>query len=124
MSTLEKFLELRTFVAKVEKLGLVYGASFTEYLILRAVDSAGSAGIRRIDLAAETGLSVSGVTRALLPLEKGGYIERQDETLDARVRRVTLSKSGKSLFNDISANVDQRMDQVSDELDALIAALA
>lgn len=124
MSTLEKFLQIRSFVNKVEKLGLVYGASFSEFVILRSLDRAGKEGIRRIDLAAESGLSVSGITRALLPLEKGGYVERLDESLDARVRRVTLTKTGRELFNDIAANVEQRMEQSEDELNSLIASLA
>lgn len=120
MSTLEKFLSLRSFVNSVEKKSLVYGASFSEFVILRAVEAEGEQGIRRVDLAERVGLSISGITRALQPLEKLGYVETQDETLDARVRKVVLSKSGSELFADISKDVQRRMDEISSDLQAIL----
>ena len=120
MNTLEKFLELRSFVNNVEKKSLVYGASFSEFVILRAVEAEGEQGIRRVDLAERVGLSISGITRALQPLEKLGYVITQDETLDARVRKVVLSKSGNELFADISKDVQRRMDEISSDLQAIL----
>ena len=120
MSTLEKFLELRSFVNKVEKKSLVYGASFSEFWILRAIEAEGTRGIRRVDLAEFVGLTISGITRALQPLEKLGYIETLDETLDARVRKVVLSKSGRGLYADISSDVQRRMDEIANELQAIL----
>jgi DNA-binding MarR family transcriptional regulator len=122
MRTLEKFLELRSFVNNVEKKSLVYGASFSEFVILRAVEAEGANGIRRVDLAERVGLSISGITRALQPLEKLGYIQTQDETLDARVRKVVLSKSGSELFADIAKDVQRRMDEISSDLQAILKA--
>ena len=121
MTTLEKFLEIRSFVNNVEKKSLVYGASFSEFAILRAIEAEGEQGVRRVDLAEAVGLSISGVTRALQPLEKLGYIETQDETLDARVRKVVLSKSGSQLFADIAKDVQRRMDEISPDLQRLFA---
>jgi DNA-binding MarR family transcriptional regulator len=120
MSTLEKFLELRSFVNNFEKKSLVYGASFSEFLILRAVAAEGANGIRRVDLAELVGLSISGITRALQPLEKLGYIQTQDETLDARVRKVMISKSGSELYADIAKDVQRRMGEVDAQLNALL----
>lgn len=120
MSTLEKFLELRSFVNNVEKKSLVYGASFSEFVILRAVEAEGANGIRRVDLAERVGMSISGITRALQPLEKLGYIQTQDETLDARVRKVVLSASGSELFADIAKDVQRRMDEISTDLKAIL----
>jgi DNA-binding MarR family transcriptional regulator len=120
MNTLEKFLSIRSFVNSVERRGFVYGASFSEFVILRAIDQEQRAGIRRIDLAEKVGLSVSGVTRALAPLEKLGYIQRQDQTLDARVRRVVLSDSGRELFKELSQDVDSRMEQSEIALQELL----
>jgi DNA-binding MarR family transcriptional regulator len=120
MSTLEKFLELRSFVNNVEKKSLVYGASFSEFVILRAVEAEGANGIRRVDLAERVGLSISGITRALQPLEKLGYIQTQDETLDARVRKVVLSKSGSELFADIAKDVQRRLEEISSDLQAIL----
>ena len=122
MSPLEKFLELRSFVNNVEKKSLVYGASFSEFVILRAVEAEGTTGIRRVDLAERVGLSISGITRALQPLEKLGYIQTQDQTLDARVRKVVLSASGAELFADIAKDVQRRMDEISSDLQAILKA--
>ena len=123
MNQLDKFLQLRAFVNHFESKGLVYGASFSEFVILRAIEREGNAGIRRVDLAKAVDLSVSGVTRALQPLEKQGYVSQQESALDARERRVVLTDSGKVLFEDIAANVEQRLEQTAPEFEALIAGL-
>lgn len=113
MSNLEKYLAVRELVNSTEKRALVYGASFSEFVILRAIEAGGPSGVRRVDLADRVSLSVSGVTRALAPLEKLGYIEHQQEELDARVRKVTLTKSGYSLFKDIEKDVERLMEQIT-----------
>ena len=123
MNQLDKFLQLRAFVYHFESKGLVYGASFSEFVILRAIEREGSSGIRRVDLAKAVDLSVSGVTRALQPLEKQGYVSQQESALDARERRVVLTDSGKVLFDDIAANVDQRLEQTAPDFEAMMAAL-
>jgi DNA-binding MarR family transcriptional regulator len=116
MSNLEKYLAIRNLVNSTEKRGLVYGASFGEFLILRAIETGGPNGVRRVDLADQVALSVSGVTRALAPLEKLGYIDHQEENLDARVRRVVLTNSGRELFIDIEKDVERLMEQLDDSI--------
>ena len=109
METFEIYLALRNFVNETEKRGLVYGASFSEYLILKAVHDEGEAGIRRVDLAEKVGLTVSGVTRAIAPLEKQGYVETLEEASDARVRKVAMTKSGIPIFEDMMKDMERRM---------------
>ena len=116
MSNLEKYLAIRELVNATEKRALVYGASFSEFVILRAVAAGGPNGIRRVDLAEQVALSVSGITRALAPLEKLGYLEHQQEELDARVRKVSLTQSGAALFRDIEQDVDRLMDAITADL--------
>lgn len=116
MTNLEKYLAIRDLVNATEKRALVYGASFSEFVILRAVEAGGPQGIRRVDLAEQVSLSVSGITRALAPLEKLGYIEHQEEELDARVRKVVLTKSGRELFKDIEKDVQRLMDGIDQDL--------
>jgi DNA-binding MarR family transcriptional regulator len=123
MNPLEKFLALRSFVNMVESKGLVYGASFSEFVILRSIDAEGVAGIRRIDLAKAVDLSVSGVTRALQPLEKQGYVSQQESSLDARERRVVLTAAGKVLFDDIAVSVEQRLEQTDPEFQSMLVRL-
>ena len=116
METLEKYLAIRTFVHETEKTNLVYGTSFSEFLILKAINAEAEAGIRRVDLAEQVGLTVSGVTRALAPLEKQGYIETLEEASDARVRKVAMTKSGSELFKDMEKDVDRRMIAIHSKL--------
>lgn len=123
MNTLEKFLKLRNHVNKVERKGLVYGASFSEFVILKTIHEQGELGIRRNDLAELVSLSVSGVTRALAPLEKLGYIERLDEAMDARVRKVGLTTTGAELYLDLLRDVEDRMDQTKQQLEELLVEL-
>ena len=69
-------------------------------------------------------LSVSGVTRALQPLEKQGYVSQQESALDARERRVVLTESGKVLFDDIAANVEQRLEQMQAEFQSMLVEVS
>ena len=119
MSTLDKYLAIRELVNATEKKGLVYGASFSEFVILRAIEAGGVNGIRRVDLAERVSLSISGVTRALAPLEKLGYIEHLEEDLDARVRKVKLTKSGLELFRDIEKDVERLMSGIAADISQL-----
>lgn len=109
METFDKYLAIRNFVNETEKRGLVYGTSFSEFLILKAVHEEGEAGIRRVDLAERVGLTISGVTRAIAPLEKQGYVETLEEASDARVRKVAMTKSGVTIFEDMEKDVERRM---------------
>lgn len=120
METFDKYLAIRSFVLETEKIGLVYGTSFSEFLILKAIASEELVGIRRVDLAEAVGLSVSGVTRALAPLEKLGYIDTLDASTDARVRRVTLTRTGAELFADMENDVDRRMVELRSPLQKML----
>ena len=68
-------------------------------------------------------LSVSGITRALAPLEKLGYIEHQEEELDARVRKVVLTKAGRDLFKDIEKDVERLMELTGPSIEELARLL-
>lgn len=123
MDNLEKYLAIRDLVNATEKRALVYGASFSEFVIMRAIEAGGANGIRRVDLAEQVSLSVSGITRALAPLEKLGYIEHREEELDARVRKVSLTKSGRELFKDIEKDVARTMEFIDADLATLAGIL-
>ena len=116
METFDIYIALRNFINETEKRGLVYGTSFSEFLILKAINEQGDAGIRRVDLAERVGLSVSGVTRAIAPLEKQGYVHTLDEANDARVRKVAMTKTGTELFKDMEKDVERRMVAVHSKL--------
>lgn len=78
----------------------VHGISFTEYLLLRQLNQAPNKKLRRIDLAESVGLSASGVTRLLNPMEKIGLIDKEEVLRDARVSLVVLTAAGEQIFAD------------------------
>lgn len=84
----------------------VHGLSLTEYLVLRMLSLAPSHKLRRTDLADGVGLSASGVTRLLKPMEKTGLIKSEDNPRDARVSLITLTKTGKRVLLDAQTSFD------------------
>jgi DNA-binding MarR family transcriptional regulator len=76
----------------------LHGLSFADFMILYYLERAPGAKLRRVDLAERLGLTASGVTRSLLPLEKLGLVSRQPDPRDARVGYATLTDSGCQLL--------------------------
>lgn len=83
-------------------LGTLHGIGFTEYMILRNLHGAPNKVMRRIDLAQAVGLSASGVTRIVGPMEKVGLVSKESSPRDARVSLVKLSKAGQRIYNESS----------------------
>lgn len=71
------------------------GLGFNEFMILYYLSNAPDEKLRRIDLAGKIGLTASGVTRILLPMEKVGYVGRESNPNDARVSYAILAPGGK-----------------------------
>jgi DNA-binding MarR family transcriptional regulator len=76
----------------------LHGLSFSDFMILYYLDRAPESRLRRIDLAERLGVTASGVTRSLLPLEKLGLVARQPDPRDARVGYASLTASGQQLL--------------------------
>jgi DNA-binding MarR family transcriptional regulator len=79
-------------------LSSVHGLSFADFMVLYYLERAPGGKLRRVDLAERLGLTASGVTRSLLPLEKLGLVTRQPDPRDARVGYASLTDSGKELL--------------------------
>ena len=77
----------------------LHGLSFADFMILYYLERAPGGRLRRVDLAERLGLTASGVTRGLLPLEKLGLVSRQPDPRDARVGYATLTDSGHQLLD-------------------------
>lgn len=56
--------------------------------------------MRRIDLADAIGLTASGITRLLLPMEKIGLVGREAHDGDARVSFVALAPGGENMLGE------------------------
>lgn len=78
----------------------VHGIGFNDLMILYVLQQSTDGKMRRIDLADQIGLTASGITRMLLPMEKIGLVTREANERDARVSYVVLTSVGKQLFED------------------------
>ena len=78
----------------------MHGIGFNDFLILYLLQQAQGERVRPTDLAERTGLTASGVTRMLLPMEKIGLVARQPNERDARVSFVVLTAAGKRIYED------------------------
>ena len=87
-------------------LGAIRGISLAEYRLLRALGDAPGASASRVDLAQAGGLTPSGVTRALKPMEKLGIVSTVKSKRDARLAIAALTPAGRELLSDASGVVD------------------
>ena len=76
------------------------GLGYSDFLILYTLSTAPENRMRRIDLADAIGLSASGITRLLLPMEKIGLIKREAHEGDARVSYVAIAPGGQNMLNE------------------------
>lgn len=80
-------------------LGGHHGLSFSDFMLLQNLANAPGGRLRRVDLADRLGLTASGVTRTLLPLEKTGWVARQADERDARVGYAVITAPGHALLD-------------------------
>ncbi|MBI5422360.1 MarR family transcriptional regulator [Candidatus Peregrinibacteria bacterium] len=71
------------------------GLGLSEFIILYHLSQVRDEKMARIDLAEKIGLTASGITRLLAPMEKVGLIKREANAHDARVSLVMLARGGK-----------------------------
>lgn len=110
------------------KLASVHGLSFGDFMVLYYLQRAEGSRLRRIDLAERMGLTASGVTRSLLPLEKIGVVSRQADPRDARVGYAILTIAGQQLFTNALSSAELICQEATqsvpgDQLDALLDIL-
>jgi len=72
----------------------------SELVILYHLSQSANQTMRRIDLANKVGLTASGITRLLLPMEKIGLIKKEANAHDARVSHVVLASGGKTKLSE------------------------
>ncbi len=109
----------------------MHGISFSEFMVMYHLNRAPEKTMRRIDLAESIGLSASGVTRLLNPMEKIKLVQKELNPRDARVSLVKLSGAGEQILNDAMISFDQSADLIlkpfnpkqTDKLSELIKAL-
>jgi len=93
-------------------LGSIHGIGFTEYMVLFHLSNAHNTTMRRIDLANKLGLSASGVTRLVSPMEKIGLVKKSANPRDARVSLVKLTASSVTVLRDATASLKEISKQI------------
>lgn len=80
--------------------GLPGGVGFSDFMILYHLHQNPEGKMRRVDLADKLGLTASGITRLVAPMEKLGIVKREESEHDGRVVYVALASGGKRLFSE------------------------
>ena len=96
----------------------VHGVGLSEYLVLHQLFVAPNQTMRRVDLAEQVGLSPSGITRLLNPMEKIGLIEKEHNPRDARVSLVALSIAGKRVYEEAKISFQHASTTLFEPLDS------
>ena len=123
MTSSTKFIILNSLlntklIKKIDSQLGFHGISFSEYMIMYHLEKAPNNMLRRIDLAENVGLSASGVTRLLAPMEKNNIVEKQANPRDARVSLVKLSETGAQLFSESSITFEHSSKSLLSKLSA------
>lgn len=104
---IETLLALASAHARATRVLEVRGLSFAELRLLVPLREA-SHGRRPTELAHELHLTASGVTRALLPLERRGIVERRKDSHDARASLAVLTSAGRTLLDEALEEAGER----------------
>ena len=90
----------------------VHGISFSEFLVLHHLHDAPNKTMRRIDLAESVGLSASGITRLVNPMQKNHLVQKETNARDARVSLVQLSETGEELYRYAKISFEQSAEYI------------
>jgi DNA-binding MarR family transcriptional regulator len=96
----------QTILSRKFDRGMGNGIGFNDFLILFHLSQAERKTMRRIDLADKLGITASGITRLLLPMEKIGLVTSGANTEDARVKMVTITKSGEEKMQEAKERLE------------------
>ncbi|MFT4861518.1 MAG: DNA-binding MarR family transcriptional regulator [Pseudohongiellaceae bacterium] len=105
MQLLLDLVTAQTHVQKrVDQHLFLHGISLSEFMVMRSLSLAADRSLRRIDLAEQVGLTASGITRLIAPMEKNNLVTKQANARDARVSLVKLTDVGAEIFSDASTS--------------------
>ena len=94
----------------------IHGISLSEYQVLHHLSCSAAGTLPRVELARLVGLTASGVTRMLAPMEKIGLVTKEAHPRDARLSLVKLTESGETKYQDTSTTVGQVADSFVETL--------
>ncbi|KOV60382.1 MarR family winged helix-turn-helix transcriptional regulator [Streptomyces sp. MMG1121] len=100
---------VRRFDARLSGL---HGVSLADFTLLLRLGQAPGGRMRRVDLADALGLTASGVTRGLAPLERIGLVTREPDARDARVAYASLTATGRRRLPEMLATAEETAAEV------------
>ncbi len=108
LQNIEFFMNIAKFYAILSKsmdrkLG---GIWFNDFIVLYHLNQAPEHKLKRIELAEKVGLTASGVTRLLLPMEKIGLVNKESNPNDARVSLVILAPGWKMKLDEAMERIE------------------
>ena len=121
--TLKFVMQLSKLSSAVTRRFSIHGQGLQDFAVLFHLNESVQGKMRRVDLAEKLGLTASGITRLLIPMEKIGLIKREADKSDARVSLVAISASGKrilgesmgraeTLSRDILSDIENQMNEL------------
>ena len=110
IDSLDLFIDLSASYGRIHKrvdrsLGFLHGLGVNDFIVMHQLAHAPDRTLSRIELADLVGLSASGVTRLLNPMDKNGLIKKQAHARDARVSLVQLTNTGLKLYNNAAQSL-------------------
>lgn len=100
------------FLKRIDQNLSVHGISFSEFLVLHHLHGAPKMTMRRIDLAECVGLTASGITRLVNPMQKNHLVQKEVNARDARVSLVQLSTTGEKMYCNARISFEQCADHL------------
>src|SRR5438105_38338 len=116
MNTFSSSLQFFLSLAKAQSIivrkfdASLNGLSLSDFMILHHLSQSKEENMRRIDLAEKVGLTASGITRLLAPMEKIGLVKRKQDHNDARVSYVVLASGGKRKLQEAMEDAEMLAD--------------
>lgn len=123
INTVLNFMKVQSILNKKFDALSLHGLSLTDYMILHILNDAEGGRLKRIDLAERIGLTASGITRVIIPLEKIGLVAKESSDRDARVSYVKLVDSGKRVFEEANITANHISEKLLESLDVEDLAL-
>ncbi|KUN00569.1 MarR family transcriptional regulator [Streptomyces yokosukanensis] len=94
------------------RLSGLHGVSLADFTLLLRLGEAPGGRMRRVDLAEALGLTASGVTRGLAPLERIGLVTREADARDARVAYASLTSTGRQRLKEMRATAEETATEI------------
>ena len=114
INTILNIIKVQSVITKKFDGLSLHGLSLTDFMILHILSQVPGNRLRRIDLAESTGLTASGITRIISPMEKMGLVVKEHNDRDARVSYVKLTAAGDRILKEATVTAEHIANKLLD----------